>query len=277
MFLLVDRVLSGLVARPAGSEPAAAPAPPGPPAAAGRTAAGRLAVPAAILTAAVAAQFALAAHLRDAGALSFPPHPGPLDRLPLTVDDPATGRAEWAGTDLPAVRDEIRAQLPFRADDLLVRGYRGPDGGEAVLYAVHSRVGEDRKHHPEICVRDVGGVPEDLSFRAQVPLAADSPGRGQRFRFRTAAGRPTVIYYWHYTDTPAPDPARSRLQTLHLRLGLDAPSVTVQLSVGTDRRAVLESVERVLLPALDRAARRDVLPPGAAAGCDRIPIGLARR
>jgi hypothetical protein len=215
--------------------------------------------------------------LHEAEKLSFPPQAGSLKTLPLRVTAPDSEQPEWVGQDLPDTCEAIRAQLPFRADDLLVHGYRHTDGSEAVLYAVHSRTGEDRKHHPEICVRDVGGVPEDLGFRARVPLSPDNSGQAQRFLFRTPSGRPTVVYYWHYTDTPIPDPARTWIQTLHLRLGTAVPSTTFQLSVGTDRRSVLESVERVLLPALDRAARRDVLPAGAEAGCDRIPIGLARR
>ena len=55
----------------------------------------------------------------------------------------------WVGAERPAVRDAIRAKLPFPADDLLVRGYQNANGAFAQLYMVHSRAGEDRKHHPE--------------------------------------------------------------------------------------------------------------------------------
>ncbi|OWK35254.1 exosortase/archaeosortase family protein [Fimbriiglobus ruber] len=279
IFLLVDRVLSAVVARPAEATTVANPPPTTPePEGVGRTIAARrpVAVAAVVLAVAVVTQVALAEHVREARDLSFPSQSGSLDHLPLVVADPDSGRPAWSGTDLPSARDAVRSQLPFQADDLLVRGYRHVSGAEAQLYVVHSRTGQDRKHHPEICVRDVGGVPEDLGFRDQVPLSADRAGRAQRFLFRPASGRPTVVYYWHYTGTPVPDPSRTFLQTLHLRLGTAAPSVTVQLSVGTDEKAVLDSVARVLLPALDLAARRDVLPPGAETGCDRIPIGLAR-
>jgi hypothetical protein len=85
-----------------------------------------------------------------------------------------------------------------------------------------------------------------------------------------------VVYYWHYTPVPAPDPDRTRLQTLHQRVGVTAPSVTVQVSAGTDDPKALEAIEKQLLPALDRAARERVLPPGTETGCNRIPIGLAR-
>ena len=85
-----------------------------------------------------------------------------------------------------------------------------------------------------------------------------------------------VVYYWHYTPGPTPDSARTRLQSLHQRIGVTAPRVTVQVSVATDDKKTLEAVETQLLPALDLAARQRILPPGTETGCNRIPIGLAR-
>lgn len=276
LFLLFDRVLSGVTERKKDTPPADTAAPPATPrpAVASKRRSG-LALALVVLAVGVAGRFALTAHLRTAGELSYPAMTGSFESLPREVIDPATGRPIWRGQDLTEARDSLRAKLPFQADDLLIRGYRNADGAFAQLYMVHSRAGEDRKHHPEICIRDVSGAPEDLTFRQQVPLGTED-ARAQRFRFRTGGGRSTVVYYWHYTPTPTPDAGRTRLQTLHLRIGIAAPSVTVQVSIGTDDPKTLEAVEKQLLPAIDRAAVQRVLPAGTETGCKRIPIGLAR-
>jgi exosortase len=282
LFLLFDRVLSGLAApaadAPPGTENAGGGIAPAPTPAAGEPVSGRGLVLAAVLLAvAVAGQFALAAHVRSAGEVSFPTLARPLDSLPLAFNDPATGEPVWTGANLPEGRAAILAQLPFRADDILVRGYRDARTGATVqLYMVHSRAGEDREHHPEICIRDVSGAPEDLSFRRRIPLRPDGRDEAQRFRFQTGVGRSVVVYYWHYTLVPAPNPSQTRLQTLHQRIGVAAPSLTVQVSMSTAEPRALASVEQHLLPALDAAARVAILPAGATAGCNRVPIALAR-
>jgi exosortase len=283
LFLLFDWWLSRFVGSPespAAPEAAAASAEPSPAAtpapAGGPTPSRGLFAGAAVLGVAVAGQFALAAHLREAGELSYPTLDRKLESLPLSVADPATGRPAWTGLDLSEARDAIRAKLPYAADDLLVRAYRNADGAVAQLYMVHSRVGEDRKHHPEICIRDVSGAPEDLNFRKRVPLQPGGEGEAQRFKFQTGVGRVSVVYYWHYTFKPTPLADQTALQTLHQRVGVAAPSVTVQLTTWTDDPKTLEAVERQLLPALDAAARGGVMPPGTEAGCTRIPIALAR-
>lgn len=291
MFLLCDWVLSKLAERGEGSAPAGdgteqppvAPSPPSPepplaPGSGRPTAVGGWAATAALLAVGVAAQFALAAHLRSAGELSYPTLGGPLTSIPLDVTDPANGQVLWKGHEFAEAAESIRAKLPFHADDLLVRGYgHVPTRVGVQLYMVHSQAGEDRKHHPEICIRDVSGAPEDLSFRHRVPLDPDGAGEAQAFRFQKGVGKVVVVYYWHYTLLPAPNPDLTRVQELHQRVGVTAPSVTVQVTSGTDDPRVLEAIEKQLLPGLDAAARRGVLPAGTEAGCTRIPIALSRQ
>jgi hypothetical protein len=171
-------------------------------------------------------------------------------------------------------RDATRARLPYQADDLLIRVYGNGKGAVVQVYMVHSRAGEDRKHHPEICIRDVSGAPEDARFREQIPLSGS--GTAQRFRFQTGATRSVVVYYWHYTPTPTAEAGQTRLQRLHQQIGVAAPSISVQVSVGTDDHNTLQAVEQQLLPALDLAAHQRLLPPGTLTGCNRIPIGLVR-
>jgi exosortase len=274
LFLLLDHVLTGVTGRPgesaakSGGTPDSAPPP-----RSGATPTRGVAVALTLLVAGVAAQFALAAHIRSVGEFSYPPLAGRLELIPLTITDP-NGERLWVGQEMVEARDSARAKLPFRADDLVIRAYQNAGGVYTQLYMVYSRAGEDRKHHPEICIREVSGAPEDVRFREQVPLSDGSSA--QRFRFQTSAARAVVVYYWHYTPALIADPGQTRLQTLHQRVGVSAPSVTAQLTVTTDQPAALEAVEKQLLPALDRAARERVLPAGTATGCNRIPITLAR-
>lgn len=230
---------------------------------------------AAVLTFGAAGLVLLQFHLRQAGEMSFPTLQGPLQALPLAVTDPQTGQTVWQGTDVPATTDNLRQRLPFRVDDVLVRYYRHDSGVTARLYVVYSRAGEDRQHHPEICIRDVQGAPEDVAFRRQIPLEATGPATAARFRFWLTAQRPLLVYYWHYTLEPTPSDGSSRLQQLHQRLGITAPSVTVQLSLSGDEATAITAAEQTLLPAL-HAGMQQLLPATARCGCDRLPIGLAR-
>lgn len=284
-FLLLDRVLAGFVDRPATDKTAAtselptpAEAKPAPvKAPTDPTVGRRLLVAAVVLGIGVASQFGLAAHLQNAGELSYPAMAGKFESLPLVINDPETGQAAWRGQDMTEARDKLQTQLGFKTEDLLMRGYINRDGVIAQLYMVCSLAGEDRKHHPEICVRDVSGAPEDVRFRQEVPLVADGSASAMRFRFHTGVGRSIVIYYWHYTPRPAVDPGQTAIQALHQRIGVSAPSVTVQVSVAGDNPKSLEAVEKQLLPAIHLAAMQQVLPPGTDTGCNRIPIGLAQQ
>lgn len=244
-FLLIDRLLAGRPVPPRTSDAPGSP---------------RMRAALVALAAGAVGRVALSAHLAAAGPAEYPAPAGRLEALPLAVGG-------WAGTDLPAEREAVRGRLPFAADDLALRAYRGPGGAVAQVYAVASAAGADRLHHPEICVRDVGGAAEDLGFRAAVPFEA---GSARRFRFRVA-GRPVVVYYWHYAFPAEPAAGRTWLQAVHHRATAAAPSLTVQVAVP----AAAPDIEAGLLPALDAALRRTVLPAGVVAAGDRLPIGLA--
>ncbi|MCS6865226.1 MAG: exosortase/archaeosortase family protein [Gemmataceae bacterium] len=220
-------------------------------------------------------QWALYEHLQVAGEASYPTLVRPLDTLPLTIIDPKTNEPAWIGKDNTGYREKLVEKLPFPVDDLLVRVYQNADGELAHVYMVYSRAGEDRKHHPEICIRDVNGSPEDLSFRRRVPLGPEGV-QAQRFRFQKGVGRVTVVYYWHYTLVPAPQPGLTRWQQWHQRIGITAPSITAQVSLGSDDPRTIAAVEQQLLPQLHAAAQQGVLPPQTQTGCERLPIALAR-
>src|SRR5262249_30367226 len=140
-----------------------------------------LVITSAMLAVLVLAQFGLEAHLRACGPAAYPELRRPLDQFPSRVSLDAT--ATWDGGDVADLED-LRSRVRF-ADQFIARFYVSSSSRPAVcLYAVHSRTGADREHHPEICIRDVGGAAEDTRFRSVFYLDAACARPVQRFRFR---------------------------------------------------------------------------------------------
>ncbi|MCE9531452.1 MAG: exosortase-associated EpsI family protein [Planctomycetes bacterium] len=221
-------------------------------------------------------QVALKIHLQAAGADSFPGMAASLRVLPeqFTFNDGGSNRV-WNGHDRPELT-ELQARLPYAADDLLLRDYQLQGSGLVVqLYLAYSRIGEDRKHHPEICIREVTGAPEDLSARQLISLDPEQRRQVQRFVFLTGTTGRTAVYYWHYTLLPA-STNNTFLQTIHQRLGQTPPSLTVQVSVNSAHQADLKAIEASFLPALDAALRHEQLPASAVIGATRLPVALLR-
>jgi exosortase len=289
LFFLIDRALENLLLQkgsPPPSDPVspAAPSsetqPPEPPAPGATrfspaTRRGLVIATAGVIVG-IGLQLTLNTHLHAAGEASYPTLIRPLDTLPLTIVDTQTNEPVWQGQNNTTYRDKLLQKISFPIDDLLVRVYEHSGGEVAHLYMVHSRAGEDRKHHPEICIRDVNGSPEDLSFRKRIPIGPDG-AEAQRFRFQKGVGQVTVVYYWHYTLLPPPQPGLTRLQQWHQRIGITAPSITAQVSLSSDDPRTLAAIEQQLLPQLHAAAFQQVLPPNTHTGCERLPIALARQ
>jgi len=266
MILLVDYVLSRLVRAP-GPEPAAATAPA---AAVRRFDVRALKKCIAALGITLIVQLILLLHLRSVGVESFPQINEPLAGIPTILSE------NWVGRDVPGV-ESLRAQLPYTADDILLREYRFRGSGSPVqLYAVHSQVGDDRKHHPEICIREVTGAPEDLEARERVAVSADGSRRVQRFAFRTGLAGRTTVYYWHYTFLPEQSD-RTLLQSIHQGLGQHAPSLTVQVSTFSTDPTELAAIENDFLPAVDSIMRERLLPSSAVIATTRLPVTLLRQ
>jgi hypothetical protein len=224
------------------------------------------------------AEWALRRHVSAVGGQCYPDLQLPLRDLPLELNgdpSPHGTAANWRGEEHPAY-SELRKQLTFEVDEVFFRLYQERTSGSLVqLYMVYSKVGDDRKHHPEICIRDVSGAAEDLAGRKRIALDADGRRLAQRFRFRTSSSTMTTVYYWHYTFPPLPDERRDWLQTLHLLLSSPSPSLTVQITT-TAPPAELEGIERSLVAQIDATMCARHLPSGALIGCDRLPIGLSR-
>jgi hypothetical protein len=239
----------------------------------------RLLIATACLALGVAVQGALQAHLHRADADGSVALVRPLADLPRQLIDPApldgTPPLSWQGEDDPE-EARCRADKHFHwADELIYRSYRPSDGGPAVrVYLVYSRDARDREHHPETCIRDWQGLPEELSQRAVLSLHRQESRPVQRFRFRRGPEAYTTVYYWHYSlETPI-EPGRSWLQILHRRLSMAAASVTAQV-LTTAPLEELPIIENSLLPAIDQAMRQGLLPPTARVGCDRVPMTFA--
>jgi hypothetical protein len=242
----------------------------------------RLMAASACLVIGVFAQLALSWHLRGSEVNPYPDLNAPFQNFPQVLgsagpigSDSRRGPRLWYGQDAENLT-EFRAKLPYQADDLMYRGYAPAQGGTPLyLYMIYSRQGDDRKHHPEICVRDASGAAEDVGARRRIALDAAGERAVMRFRFRTGAARFTTVYYWHYTLEPMPRKGQSFLQALHQRVSQAAPSMTAQvwLDASADEQ---EMVEKGFLVAVDSTLRKDHLPPTARMGCDRLPIALTR-
>ncbi len=221
------------------------------------------------LLAGLVLQTALKVHLNAAGRDSFPVMTTPLAQLPHEIG------GLWTGVDNPTLK-ELRARLPYTADDLLLRDYQlGKDGPLVQIYAVYSTIGDDRKHHPEICIREVTGAPEELGARAKIALDADRRRLVQRFVFHTGSLGLTTVYYWHYT-MGAPSAGNSFVQTLHQGLGQSPPSLTVQVSTTSADAREIAAIEREFLPAVDAILADRFLPPTATFDATRLPVALLR-
>lgn len=185
-----------------------------------------------------------------------------------------TVEMKWTGKEHPG-REELLKQVAF-ADEVLYRYYIPERAGPVVqVYAAYSKTGEDRKHHPEICMREAAGKPEDMNFRKIIPLDAEGKQSVQRFRFLTGTSAHTIIYYWHCTFPMKVEEGQTGLQALHGRLNSRAPSLTVQVSTDASGED-LDLLERTFLPALQSALSESFLPAGTTVGCDRLPIVLLR-
>ena len=228
----------------------------------------------------LAAQWGLNRHVNSGADLAYPEIRAPISAislvLPASADHLAAGsRGAWIGKSVH--EEKIRRELPFVPDDLVSRTYVQSDAPLGLaLYLVYSREAADRKHHPEVCIRDVTGAPEDLAARKILFLDKDGQQPIQRFRFRTGATRHTTVYYWHFTFPRIPREEESALQVIHQRLSKPAPSITVQVSTMAEPEQ-LDAIEQGFLVQLNRILWQHHLPEGTAMGCDRLPIALIRR
>jgi hypothetical protein len=237
------------------------------------TTAARIWLATVMLGAALAVQTGLLVHMVFGPDNTYPAMLKSFSELPSSLREkvPEETALTWSFVAHPAEK-EIRPRLPFVPADLVYRYCKCEQRNvDAVCYIVHSEDGEDRKHHPEICIRDVQGVPEDKSGRENLRLGEDRPV--QRFSFKRSPSEAVTVYYWHYTFAPEPREGQSRLQLLYQTFSRNPPSVTVQVST-TAGREHWPMIEKTLLAPLEQQLREH-LPATIKMGCDRLPIAMA--
>ncbi|MGD0901147.1 MAG: exosortase-associated EpsI family protein, partial [Thermoguttaceae bacterium] len=133
----------------------------------------RVAVVAVTLGVALAAKTAFFQYLQAAGPLPAVPLTGPLQAFPQVLEP-------WHGSELPITDTRL-----LYGDDQLRRVYsHGNPKQQFQLWMVYSATGEDRGHHPEVCMR-AAGMTENPRGRGTLS-AAGHPQPIQQYLF----GRP---------------------------------------------------------------------------------------
>jgi hypothetical protein len=200
-------------------------------------------------------QWALLRHLEAAEALPAAELVKPLAELPLEI-------GPWRGGDTT-----IDPQALI-GDEHLQRTYIHTQRHQALtLWVVYSRRGQDRAHHPEVCMA-VAGQPEDTSVRQAFPV----PGHAapvQQYRFGST-GRSQWVFYWHY-ELPQPAPkGLDPWQELYRRIRQRPSSVTLEVFApaisSDDGEAAREFVKLI-----DAEIQKHV-GPGARRGSRRVPV-----
>lgn len=204
--------------------------------------------------------YAFEAHVEAPGPLSAVDLQRPLADLPLQL-------GEWEGSDRP-----ITDTRTLYADQHLQRLYVHSKTRQMVLvWLAYSQLGEDRGHHPEVCMA-VAGRPEDPTERSTF----DAPGHAapiQQYRFGSPGDRQWV-YYWHYTLLPPKGKDITELQRFYQRLHRRPSSVTLEVFAPENQPTDGEGAREFAL--LLDAATQSHLGPTAVRGSNRLPVTILR-
>jgi len=210
-----------------------------------------------VLALGLAAFAGMRLHVGAAGPPPVTPLAKPLEEFPKTL-------GPWRGFD-----QEIDPRYKY-ADRHLQRAYVLPSRSQSLtLWMVYSKTGEDRGHHPQVCMA-VAGRPEDESARKTI----DAPGHKapiQQFRF----GRPgnySWVYYWHYTLPPEENDDLSAMQRLSQRLKHRSSSITIQIFAPEVSEGDAEFARRFVR--LVDAAVQSHVGPRAVRGSHRQPVSV---
>ena len=168
-----------------------------------------------IISVAAACQAGLYVHVRRAA-------PEPVALVKPICDIPHR-LGPWHGVDV-----EADGTVDF-ADQYVKRTYRHKDSGRQVtLWTAYSQDGDDRTHHPQLCMA-VLGRRENETLRRSAPLPG--PGDPARVCHFGRPGQGTWTFYWHYSLRPPCETITSPLARAFHRLRRMGPSVTVELFV----------------------------------------------
>lgn len=211
-----------------------------------------------LIAAAMLVHVATARHLESAGPLPSMPLIKPLEDLPMEIGD-------WQGQELPVTDERLQYGDEYHQRYYVHRETQQP----VYVWMVYAADGEDRGHHPEVCMA-VAGKPEDASVRQTL----EAPGHEQpiqQYRFGSA-GDVVWVFYWHYTLVPPPDESLSELQRLYQRLRRRPSSVTLEVFAPATATTDVEAVQQFVV-ALDAAVQEHV-GPEARRDSTRSPVTL---
>lgn len=201
-------------------------------------------------------QGGLAWHATAAGALQDVSLKQPLETaVPRELGD-------WVGQDA-----EI-SDLARYGDDYLKRHYIHRKTGQVVtLWMAYSRHGEDRGHHPEICLT-ASGQAENPRGKQSITVAGQD-GPIQQYLYGRQ-GKDQWIYYWHYTLKDPQMAETSVVQRLYQRSQRRESSVTLEVFAPNSSENAREgAVEFVTL--IDQLMQQE-LPQPAIRDCRRAPV-----
>ncbi len=221
----------------------------------------RMLVISALLVAGIGLQTLLRRHVQAAADI-------PAAKLQKSLVELPHQLGPWQGRDRSI--DDSRWLF---ADDHLFREYHHTGRGQSlVVWMAFSQDGADRGHHPEVCMA-VAGQPEDTQARRTLAVAGHEAPI-QRYRF----GRPAnyqVVYYWHYTLSPATAGKLDALQAAYLRSHQRPASLTLEVFAPDRGPGDAESAED-FVRSLD-AAVQQLVGPRAVRGSKRLPVIVIER
>lgn len=209
-----------------------------------------------LLTGTVGGQMALARHLAAVDQVPPGELAQPLPELPLTL-------GPWQGED-----QEIDESTQY-ADAHLERVYVHAETQQSVsVWMAYSQTGEDRQHHPEICMA-VSGQPEDQSVRQTLEVPGH-PQPVQQYRFGRT-GKFQRVFYWYYLLPGAQNTQElTSVQKLYQKLRRKSASITLEVFAPERTPQDVEAAEE-FVRLLD-AAFQTHLPAGAERGNLRLPV-----
>lgn len=217
----------------------------------------RLVVVSCLLAGASAVQWMLWHYLEAPGPLA------PVELLKPLKEFPSKLGA-WRGADREPDDDQ-----KLYGDEYIQRYYYDPSREQSVaLWLTYSRIGDDRNHHPEVCMATAGKV-EDRSVRQSCPV--EGPGAAvAQYRFAGPSGDSQWVFYWHYTLPPEAQVELHPLQRLYQRLRQRPSSITVEVFAPDNSPSDVERAREFVR--LVNSSLREHLGPTAIRGSSRLRV-----
>ena len=176
----------------------------------------RMAIVCPLLFSAFTLQFILWRYLEAPGPLQPVELLKPLEQFPYEL-------GAWRGIDREPNDDQ-----KLYGDQYIQRFYVDESQEQSVaLWLTYSRLGDDRNHHPEVCMI-AAGKREDRAVRQTCPVEG-SGEPVEQYRFQGPAGDSQWVFYWHYTLPPPDNSELHPWQRIYQRLRHRPSSITVEV------------------------------------------------